>query len=619
MLYPEMTSGRLVFDLSGIWDFRLIKKERGNTEEKEERELGGRARAEEAARPLRDSRPMPVPSSYNDIYPGRGFADHVGEMVYQRMFTVTEAMKRGRLVLRFGAVTHGAQVYLNGKLAGSHRGGFLPFSFEIGEQTVVGENLLTVYVDNVVDYTTLPCGRLETQKIPGRPDRTVNLPNFDFYNYTGIMRPVWLYTTPDTYVRDIEVSGKMDGTFCWKADIGRRDGVPAPARVETEVSVLDADGNLVFTGQGEEGTGKVENIRLWSTDAPNLYRLKVRVKAVSSCTDSAEDAAIDEYTETFGFREVSIQGCRILLNGEPVYLKGFGKHEEGITRGRGTDTALMTKDLALLKWINANSFRTSHYPNSEEMMRLCDRLGILVIDEAPAVGLNTGFTATGLLGGDADGTWKTVATQEHHRDVMEELVRRDKNHPCVIAWSVANEPASQEEGAREYFAPLIELTKRMDPQSRPVTVVTYEGADAETCRVSELCDFLMLNRYRGWYDTEGDLEGAAAKLKNELEAFHRRYPRKPVMLGEYGADTIAGFHDLNARLFTEEYQTEFMKAYGKVFDSLDFITGEHVWVFADFATAENVKRVDGNKKGIFTRVRRPKQAAFFLKERWKEK
>ena len=123
------------------------------------------------------------------------------------------------------------------------------------------------------------------------------------------------------------------------------------------------------------------------------------------------DGVCDEYRETFGFREISIKNCKMLLNGDVVYLKGFGKHGEGGTRGRGTDLVLMNRDLGLLKWIGANSFRTSHYPNSEEMMQLCDRMGILVIDEAPAVGLNTGFTATGLLGGDPNGTWKVLDTQ----------------------------------------------------------------------------------------------------------------------------------------------------------------------------------------------------------------
>lgn len=593
MLYPKMSSGRMIFDLNGIWDFKLLNQ------------MGeGRERA---GKRLTDSRPMPVPSSYNDIYPGKEFADHVGDMVYQRSFTVTEEMKKGRLVLRFGSVAHCAEVYLNGTLIGSHKGGFLPFSFEIAEKAVTGENLLTVFVNNIVDYSTLPCGRMVTEEFPGLAPRTVNLPNFDFYNYTGILRPVWLYTTPSVYIEDIEVFGKMDGGFVWKV---RTAGENAEAK-EVCVCVLDADGNCVYEGCGNSGSGKVENANLWSTESPYLYQLEV-------CLKNGETVG-DAYTEYFGFREVSIENCRILLNGKPVYLKGFGKHEEGAVHGRGTDLALMTKDLGLLKWIHANSFRTAHYPNSEEMMQLCDKLGILVVDEAPAVGLNTGFTATGLLGGNPQGTWGTLQTAEHHRNVMEELVRRDKNHPCVIAWSVANEPASQEEGAKEYFEPLVNLTRERDIQRRPVTIVTYEGSTPETCKVAELCDFLMLNRYRGWYDTEGNLEGAKAKLKAELEGFHKRCPDKPIMLGEYGADTIPGLHDINERLFTEEYQTAFMKAYGEVFDSLPYITGEHVWAFADFATAENIKRVDGNKKGIFTRDRRPKQAAYFLKERWENK
>ena len=590
MLYQRMSSGRMVFDLNGIWDFKLLEKTGTEREHAGLHLTGGRA--------------MPVPSSYNDIYPEKDFADHVGEMVYQRTFTVTESMKKGRLVLRFGSVTHQAEVYLNGKRLGEHKGGFLPFSFEIAEQAVVGENLLTVFVNNIVDYSTLPCGRMVTEEFPGLEPRTVNLPNFDFYNYTGIMRPVWLYTTPVVYIRDITVSGKKDGSFAWDIEVSGEEEENA----EVQVRVLEMNGACVYEGSGKSGSGKIENVKLWSVKEPNLYQLEVRLKT--------GEAIEDAYTETFGFREISIENCRILLNGEPVYLKGFGKHEEGGTRGRGTDLALMTKDLGLLKWIHANSFRTSHYPNSEEMMQLCDKMGILVIDEAPAVGLNTGFTATGLLGGNPKGTWQTLETAQHHREVMEDLVARDKNHPCVIAWSVANEPASQEEGAKEYFEPLVRLTKEKDVQHRPVTIVTYEGSAPDTCKVAELCDFLMLNRYRGWYDTEGNLRGAAAKLKAELEGFHKRCPDKPMMLGEYGADTIAGLHDINARLFTEEYQTAFMKAYGEVFDSLPYITGEHVWVFADFATAENIKRVDGNKKGIFTRERRPKQAAYFLKERW---
>ena len=577
MLYPKMTESRMVFDLNGVWDFCL---------------MNGEAKGE--------IMPMPVPSSYNDIYTGRDFADHVGNLYYRRTFTVSSRMLEKRLFLRFGSVTHKAEVWLNGTCLGKHSGGFLPFSFEITETAIAGENELEVIVNNIVDETTLPAGRMVHQKFPGLPEEIHNLPNFDFYNYSGIMRPVCLYTAPESYIEDISIYGKMDGSFYWD--------VKANGEGTVSVRLLDAAGNEVAAGEGFKGTGQIDQVQLWEPGHPVLYSLEV--------TLTGRDGEKDTYTEVFGFREVSIRDCRIHLNGKPVYLKGFGKHEDSPVHGRGFDMAYNVKDIGLLKWIGANSFRTSHYPYCEEMLQLCDREGILVIDEAPAVGLNAGFTATGLLGGNPNGTWKLFKTAEHHRQVLRDMVQRDKNHPCVIIWSVANEPASQEDGAKEYFEPLLNLVRELDEQKRPATLVTYEGSNPVSCKVAEICDLLIINRYRGWYDTEGNLRGAAALLKDELEGFHKRCPDKPIMLGEYGADTIAGFHDINARIFSEEYQVDFLRAYGEVFDSLPYITGEHVWNFADFATAENIKRVGGNKKGVFTRDRSPKMAAHFLKERW---
>lgn len=577
MLYPKMTESRMVFDLNGVWDFCL---------------MNGEAKGE--------IMPMPVPSSYNDIYTGRDFADHVGNLYYRRTFTVSSRMLEKRLFLRFGSVTHKAKVWLNGTCLGKHSGGFLPFSFEITEAARAGENELEVIVNNIVDETTLPAGRMVHQKFPGLPEEIHNLPNFDFYNYSGIMRPVCLYTAPESYIEDISIYGKMDGSFYWD--------VKANGEGTVSVRLLDAAGNEVAAGEGFKGTGRIDQVQLWEPGHPVLYSLEV--------TLTGSDGEKDTYTEVFGFREVSIRDCRIHLNGKPVYLKGFGKHEDSPVHGRGFDMAYNVKDIGLLKWIGANSFRTSHYPYCEEMLQLCDREGILVIDEAPAVGLNAGFTATGLLGGNPNGTWKLFKTAEHHRQVLRDMVQRDKNHPCVIIWSVANEPASQEDGAKEYFEPLLNLVRELDEQKRPATLVTYEGSNPVSCKVAEICDLLIINRYRGWYDTEGNLRGAAALLKDELEGFHKRCPDKPIMLGEYGADTIAGFHDINARIFSEEYQVDFLRAYGEVFDSLPYITGEHVWNFADFATAENIKRVGGNKKGVFTRDRSPKMAAHFLKERW---
>ena len=594
MIYPKITKSRMVFDLNGIWDFRFLE---------EGEEYGGKNQEGE------EFLPMPVPSSYNDIYPGRDFADHVGNMLYTRTFTVTGEMLKNRLFLRFASVTHYAEVWLNGSLLGEHKGGFLPFAFEITKAVHPGENDLAVVVNNVVDYTTLPTGSIIRRKFPGLEDEVQNFPHFDFYNYSGIMRPVCLYTTPSAYLEDISVYGKMDGSFYWK--------IKASGEGSLQIRIKNPKGQEVYISEKFRtdasgvlsGEGRVENVQLWDCKHPWLYQMEA--------VFAGEDKNPDVCQESFGFREVHIRRCRLYLNGEPVYLKGFGKHEDSPVRGRGFDLVYAVKDIALLKWTGANSFRTSHYPYAEEMLQLCDREGILLIDEAPAVGLHTGFSATGMLGGTPKNTWETLKTAEHHREVLKDMVERDKNHPSVIAWSVANEPASEEEGAREYFSPLVDLVKELDPQKRPVTIVTYEGSSPESCKVAELCDILVLNRYRGWYDTEGNLKGAAALLRDELERFHLRCPDKPIMLGEYGADTIAGFHDVNARLFSEEYQAEFIKAYGEVFDALPYITGEHIWNFADFATAENIRRVDGNKKGVFTRDRKPKLAAHVLRERWK--
>ncbi len=582
MLFPRMSESRKAISLNGIWDFCLLSKKEASTLD--------------ASAKLQAARMMPVPSSYNDIYETREFRDHMGDMAYQTELFLTPDLLEERLMLRFESVAHFATVYMNGVLLGTHKGGFLPFEFCLNSFAQPGKNRLTVVANNVTDYTTLPCGRVEVCEYPNIGAVERNFPNFDFFNYTGILRPVWLYTTPKTYIQDITVYGKINGDFHWQVKTNAPDSA-------VTVHLLDAQGEVVSMQTGCIGSATIENAQLWDTKNPYLYTLRVL-------------CGKDVYEEPFGFREITVDNCRLYLNGERLYLKGFGKHEDSPVYGRGFNPAYSVKDLSLLHWIGANSFRTSHYPVSEEMLQMCDRAGILIVDESPAVGLNTGFTAVGLLGGDAVGTWKTIQTQEHHAQVVRDYIARDKNHPCVIMWSIANEPATQEEGAGEYFAPLMQLARELDPQARPRTVVSYDGANAQTCKVSELCDVLVINRYRGWYDTEGNLPAAKEILREELLAFHERYPDKPVFLGEYGADTIAGMHNTTPSLFSEEYQVEFLRAYSEVFDSLDFITGEHVWNFADFATAENIKRVQGNRKGVFTRERHPKMAAFFLKERW---
>lgn len=324
---------------------------------------------------------------------------------------------------------------------------------------------------------------------------------------------------------------------------------------------------------------------------------------------------LDVYPMRVGVRTVEVRGEQLLLNGKPVYLKGFGMHEDIAILGKGHSDAHMLHDFALLEWTGANSFRTSHYPYSEDVMDYADERGILVIDETPAVGLN--LVCGGIFPGADLRTYSpdtiNEKTQQAHRRCIEDLIARDKNHPCVIIWSIANEPESQTDEAVAYFQPLFDAARRADP-TRPVGFANMALAEHGLCRVTQFADLIMLNRYYGWYSQIADLSSAEMVLREELEGWQKE--GKPIIMTEYGADTMNGLHAVEADPWTEEYQVQLLRMYHRVFDSISAMAGEQVWNFADFATSAGAMRVGGNRKGIFTRDRRPKAAAFLLKSRW---
>ena len=587
MLYPKLNSARMVFDLGGVWDFQTA---------------GADSWPHEWAQgPLPEPMTMAVPASYNDQKDDVNLRAHYGWAVYQRVFTLPRSMAGERAVLRFGAVTHAAQVWLNGRKLGEHRGGFLPFEFEADEYLAAGENRLTVAVDNRVDFSTLPVGNeggvaffgsdnpgipsIELAKTRCRPQ---NRPNFDFFNYAGITRPVTLYTTPRAYIKDISIVTEVDG------EDGVVDyAVETVGRGEVRVSVLDQEGVEAASARQSEGRIVLPSVKLWNPGAPYLYRLRV------SFWD-------DEYEQTFGVRTVKVEGDKFLINGRPFYFKGFGKHEDSYFHGRGLDQCLNVKDLSLMRWLGANSFRTSHYPYAEEMYDLCDREGIVVIGEAPAVGINAG---------GAQNPYEVMRVKLHHQDVIRDMIARDKNHPCVVMWSIANEPDTEHfpQAAYDYFYPLYELAHRCDPQNRPVTLVCCQN-DYTKDLVTRAMDVCCVNRYYGWYNLSGDLDAACGALNTELDFWAEL--GKPLMLTEYGADTYPGVHNTNGEMFSEEFQADYYARLNAELDKRPFFIGEHVWNFADFATIQGPMRVDGNKKGLLTRDRRPKLAAHYFRRRW---
>jgi beta-glucuronidase len=594
VLYPQQNDVRNRLDLSGFWAFQLDPEQTGE----QQAWYNG----------LPAPRTIAVPASWNDQF--QDTRDYFGTAWYARETYVPRGWRGQRVFLRVGSANYAARVWLNGTLVGEHEGGHLPFALDVTDHLSWDTpNGIAIEVDAALAPTRVPPGNVRRAR-GGMGGFGGSYPdtNFDFFPYAGLHRPVILYSVPQAHVEDVTVV----------TEIGGDDGL---ARVRVERSDGGDTGQLVLSGEGQsweaeltfvDGVAEAEidvpGARLWRPEDPYLYALAVIL------TEGGR--TIDRYTLDVGIRTIAVDGDRLLLNGRALYLTGFGKHEDFAVHGRGLNLPLIVKDNSLLKWVGANSYRTSHYPYSEEAMQMADREGILIIDETPAVGLF--FT---------DGEANIHARLARCVQYVDELIARDKNHPSVIMWSVANEPfprrfmrmmgggGEQEEGDdTPFFVELFDRVRALDA-TRPVTVVGVMGSPIEWLALS---DVVCINRYSGWYSQGGQLAAGAEVLARELDALHAQLG-KPIAITEFGADTIAGQHADPPEMWSEEYQAEMLRHYLDVAAQRPFVVGMHVWNFADFKTGQAVHRVQGmNLKGVFTRDRRPKMAAHLLRARWTE-
>ncbi len=576
-LRPQASPFRQSLDLSGFWDFCFDPESAGEAAGWQGGFSGGC--------------PIAVPASWNDQF--HSWRDYLGPAWYQTRFDLPWGWRHRRIRLRFGSVNYLAEAWLNGAPLGEHEGGHLPFEFDVTGLVREEANLLVVRVEGELAPDRVPPGRVP----PDPRDRFAheNYPDtsFDFFPFCGVHRPVLLHATPREAIEDLTVTTEISGG----------DGL---ARVRLDHTLGGAaEARFVLRGFGAEiiderpvSDGLVESVlrvpdaELWAPGSPNLYELTVELMR--------DGNVFDRYGLSVGIRTISVEDDRLLLNGEPIMLRGFGRHEDFPVTGRGLVPSVVVKDYSLLRWIGANSFRTSHYPYSEEAMDLADRLGFLVIDETPAVGLFFG----------EEGLERRLALS---RQYTRELISRDKNHPSVILWSLANEPHSKRPAAKPFLHELYDLAKSLDP-TRPTTVVSMLGTDEESF---EFCDVVCLNRYLAWYTEPGKLDDGRAKLSAELDHIHERYP-KPLLLTEFGADALPGCHAQPPEMFSEEYQAQMIEGYIEVLESKPYVAAQHIWNMCDFKTGQGTHRVGGmNQKGVFTRDRRPKLAAHRLRELWK--
>ncbi|CAG9770247.1 unnamed protein product [Ceutorhynchus assimilis] len=533
---------------------------------------------------------MPVPSSYNDIATSLILRDHVGSVWYKKYFFVPGSWSSKRVWIRFGSVCYNASVIINGASVVNHSVGHLPFATEISRHLNYDiENNVLVEVNNILDRYTIPQGYVD-QVGGGKLHQFVK---FDFFNYAGIDRPVYLYTTNDAYIDDINIDIKLNGTT---GLVTYSTEIVNPKGLKQQINILDKNGHLVAVGSGKSGTLEVENAKLWwpylmRPDPGYLYTFEVILKQ--------NDTLIDHYKQRFGIRSLYYDNDTFTINNENIYIRGFGRHEDSDIRGKGLDLPLIIRDHHLIKWIGANCYRTSHYPYAEEIMDLADELGIMIIDEVPSV-VTANFSKTLL---------------SNHKQAWSEMYQRDKNRPSVIMWSIANEPRVTIPASGDYFKQVVQHVKTFDT-SRPITLANMYSYDIEYS--GKYLDIIGVNRYEAWYVNPGQIDGIVPRIKSLITGW-RNLHNKPVLFTEYGADVEEGLSTLPSFIWTEEYGNDLITEYFKAFDQLrsqPWFVGEMIWNFADFKTDTDIRRVGGNKKGLFTRNRQPKAAAFVVRKRY---
>ena len=382
---------------------------------------------------------IPVPSSWELEGFGAysyGFDEerHPDEGVYKTSFETPAHWADRRTWIVFDGVMTDAEVFLDGVRLGEHRGAFYPFRFEITDH-VVGPGP----------------HRLEVRVREESRDASVNRAerDADYWVFGGIFRPVRLESLPPEAIHELSVDARHDGRLRVRVEAVGGSADRVLARVETldGESVGAPFGALIGNGSGHALLEqRLPGIRSWTAETPNLYRLRVRLLA--------GDRVLHETTERFGFRTVElVPGSGLHVNGRKVLLKGVNRHSFWPDAGRTTSPAISRRDVELLREMNLNAVRTSHYPPDEHFLDVCDELGIYVLDE---------------LAG-----WHDAYDTAAGTPLAEAMVRRDRNHPSVVLWANGNEGG--------WNRNLDRIFRRLDPQGRPLLHpdATFGGFDTE--------------------------------------------------------------------------------------------------------------------------------------------
>ncbi len=518
-----------------------------------------------------DHRRILVPSCWNtelELYHYEGVA------WYSTEFTA----EKERLNLVFYGFTGQMDVFVDGKEVDSCYGGYAGFEVLVQNLTP-GPHTLTVAVDNTHNsQNTIPLARV------------------DWFHYGGLFRGVELMELEEVWIKDCSIDYVLDASLnnvelSIEATLQAFNGT-----TERDLTVYVNDTELCTVSAVVNGETTIhipgmtlEHVRLWSDTEPNLYTFRLAVDE-------------DDIQERIGFRHLAVEDGKLLLNKQPITLKGINRHEDHPDWGFAVPLQLMKKDLDIIGRMGCNTIRGSHYPNHPIFLDLLDEEGMLFWEEIP-------------MWGFPEHALQDPHTLERGLAMHEAMVRRDRHHPSIILWGMHNEIDTRTQAAYDLTERFVQRVKGMDV-SRPLTYATNHPLE-DICL--SLVDVVSVNKYFGWYgDRLDDWDQFLDDLKTKMRS--EGLTHMPIIISEFGAGAIYGQSTFEGPKWTENYQSEYLGYTLELFAADPDVIGTYVWQYCDIRTARELelgRPRSFNNKGIVDEYRRPKQGFWKVQEMYR--
>ena len=549
---------RKTTDLSGAWIFRIDPDAIG--------EENGWQNS------LPDGDTVIIPSVWNNEL---GMLTYEGLGWYEKKFSTSG----GTVCLEFGSVMTEATVWLDGVKIGTHYGAFSQFEFIVTD-VAQGEHTLAVRADN----------RLDEHSFPQRFT--------DWHNYGGIAREVFVHELKGIVVLRNRIVYTLSDDFKTATLHAEMDLYNATAHACTSPLTVTVGENVIYKDTVSLGGYEKTSIStpcvkmdvdVWSVESPKLYD-------VCAATET------DDVYDRVGFRRIEVCDNNILLNGKSIELRGVNRHEEHPEWGFAFPAKLMKKDIDLMLDLGCNTVRGSHYPQERIFVDMLDERGLLFWSEIPMWGY--GFNEKALC---------DPIIAERGIRMHEEMTHYYYNHPSIVIWGMHNEVNTRLDCTVDFTQKFYDHLRR-DGGNR---LITHASACPMEDRCMQFDDFICINMYNGWY---GNDLAAWDKFAIDFERYMKEKDLygKPVVMSEFGAAALAGFHShFDSVRWSEEYQSDLLCYCIELFHRTDYMRGFYIWQFCNIRTSPSMdinRARYFNNKGILDEYRNPKAAYFKIRE-----